>query len=229
MPPLASATFARAVDHTLLDAAAPAAAIDALCDEAAANRFAAVCVFPWWAERCAERLVDTDVAVATVISFPHGLDVTQDKCDAARSAIAAGARELDVVLAWGPLLDGQEDAVREDMIAFVATAHDEHADAIVKVIVEATELDPESLQAACRVVEASGAGFAKTSTGLRGGARVQDVSAMRTALPASVQIKASGGIRDAQSAAALLEAGASRLGTSSAIAILQQLERDAVA
>jgi len=115
------------------------------------------------------------------------------------------------------------------MTAFVATAHDEHADAIVKVIVEATELDPESLQAACRVVEASGAGFAKTSTGLRGGARVQDVSAMRTALPASVQIKASGGIRDAQSAAALLEAGASRLGTSSAIAILQQLERDAVA
>jgi deoxyribose-phosphate aldolase len=229
MPPLASETFVRAVDHTLLDAAAPAAAIDALCDEAAANRFAAVCVYPWWVERCAERLDGSDVAVATVISFPHGLDISEAKCEAARSAIRFGARELDVVLPYGPLRDGQEEKVSADMEAFIAAAHAEHADTVVKIIVEATELDPDSLKAACRVVEASGAAFIKTSTGMRGGARPEDVRAMRAALSDAVKIKASGGIRDAAAAAAMLDAGASRLGTSSAIAILRELEHHAVA
>jgi|tagenome__1003787_1003787.scaffolds.fasta_scaffold20989465_10 deoxyribose-phosphate aldolase len=229
MPPPASETFARAVDHTLLDPAAGAAAIDALCDEAGAHGFAAVCVYPWWVARCTARLLHSDAAVATVISFPHGLDETRSKVEAGRAAIASGADELDVVLPWGPVRDGDEAGALADMEAFVKACRLERPDVVVKIILEAAELDPPSLEAACRVVAASGADFAKTSTGMRGGARVDDVVAMRGHLPAAVRIKASGGIRDAATAAAMLDAGAERLGTSSAIAILEELERHAVA
>jgi deoxyribose-phosphate aldolase len=229
MPSLASETFVRAVDHTLLDAAAGAAAIDALCDEAAAHGFAAVCVYPWWVARCTARLLHSGAQIATVISFPHGLDETRAKNEAARTAIAAGADELDVVLPWGPLRDGDEAGALADMEAFVKASRLERSDVVVKIIVEATELDPESRRAACRVVTASGADYAKTSTGMRGGARVDDVRELRAGLPESIRIKASGGIRDAAAAAAMLDAGADRLGTSSAVAILEELERHAVA
>jgi deoxyribose-phosphate aldolase len=229
VPPLASETFARAVDHTLLDAAASAAAIDTLCDEAAAHGFAAVCVHPWWAARCTARLLHSQVHIATVISFPHGLDETPAKVEAGRAAIASGADELDAVLPWGPLRDGDEAGALADMEAFVKASRLERSDVVVKIIVEAAELDPESLRAACRVVAASGADFGKTSTGMRGGARVEDVRAMRADLPDRVRIKASGGIRDAPTAAAMLDAGAERLGTSSAVSIMEELERHAVA
>jgi deoxyribose-phosphate aldolase len=229
MPPLASETFARAVDHTLLDAAGSAAAIDVLCDEAAAHGFAAVCVYPWWVARCTARLLHSDAQVATVISFPHGLDETRAKIEAGRAAIAAGADELDVVLPWGPLRDGDEAGPLADMAAFVEASRLERGDVVIKIIVEATELDRGSLRSACRLVTASGADFAKTSTGMRGGAQVDDVREMRAGLPDSIRIKASGGIRDAAAAAAMLDAGADRLGTSSAVAILEELERHAVA
>src|SRR4051812_35507169 len=114
MPPLASATFSRAVDHTLLDPSAGAAAVDRLCDEAAFHEFVAVCVLLWSVGRCAARLAGCASRVATVVSFPHGMDATPAKCEAARGAAAAGADELDVVMAWGAL-DDDPAAVKEDL------------------------------------------------------------------------------------------------------------------
>src|SRR5947208_17062130 len=135
VPPLASETFTTAVDHTLLDATAGAAAIDALCDQAALHRFAAVCVFPWWVERCAARLRGGP-AVCTVVAFPHGLDQTGSKCDAVRRAITAGAREVDVVIAWGLLAAGDAEGPASDASAVVRAARGEDPTAIVKLIVE---------------------------------------------------------------------------------------------
>ncbi len=226
MPPLAPGSFTAAVDHTLLDAAASADDIDRLCDEAREHRFASVCVYPWWVERAAARL-DGACAVCTVIGFPHGLDRTPAKVAAARDALAAGAAEIDAVIAYGALRSGEAEAVLADARALATAVHGEPG-AILKLIVESSRLSEDELARACAIVAASGADFAKTSTGLAGGATVEAVRAMRSALPAAVAVKASGGIRSAEAAAAMLEAGASRLGTSSAIAILEELSLDAV-
>jgi deoxyribose-phosphate aldolase len=228
VPPLASETFTAAVDHTLLDATAGAAAIDVLCDQAALHGFAAVCVFPWWVERCAARLRGGP-AVCTVVAFPHGLDQTGSKCEAVRRAIASGAGEVDVVIAWGPLAAGDVEGPAADASAVVQAARGEDPAAVVKLIVETTMLDAVSLRTAARVVAESGAAFAKTSTGMHGGATAGHVSELRSALPPGVRIKASGGIRTAAQAAAMLGAGADRLGTSAALAILEELSVHAVA
>lgn len=223
----ARASVASLIDHTLLDPAATGGDIDRLCDEAAAHGFAAACVLPWWVPRAAARL-DGGGATCTVVSFPHGLDLPAAKADAARRALAAGADELDVVLAWGAL-GADEAAVARDAVAVVDAARGERADAVVKLIVETTRLDEDQLAAACRVVAASGADFAKTSTGAHGGATPAAVAALRAALPGHVAIKASGGIRAGSAAAALVRAGADRLGTSAGPAIVEELEAHAVA
>ncbi len=224
MPPLAVETFARSVDHTLLDPAATATAVDEACEQAVAHGFAAVCLYPWWVPRARER-VDGRVAVCTVIGFPHGLDATDAKVAATRRAVADGAGEIDVVMAHAAMRSGQVDAVEADLAAVVETA----GPALVKVIVETSRLDAAELQQACALVAASGADFAKTSTGFYGGAEPETVARMRALLPAHVQVKASGGIRSAAAAAAMLEAGATRLGTSSALTILDELRSSAVA
>ncbi|MGZ4430336.1 MAG: deoxyribose-phosphate aldolase [Gaiellales bacterium] len=224
MPPLDVETFARSVDHTLLDPTATATAVDEACEQALSHGFAAVCLYPWWVQRVRERLAGR-VAVCTVISFPHGLDVTEAKVAATRRAVADGAGEIDVVMAHAAMRSGQVDAVAADLAAVLDAA----GPALVKVIVEAGRLDGGELEQACRLVAASGAAFAKTSTGFYGGAEAETVARMRTLLPEHVQVKASGGIRSAAAAAAMLKAGATRLGTSSAVAILDELRSSAVA
>jgi deoxyribose-phosphate aldolase len=226
MPPLATGSFAAAVDHTLLDAAASAADIDRLCDEACEHRFASVCVYPWWVARAAARLQGA-CAICTVIGFPHGLDRTAAKVAAVRDALAAGASEIDAVIAYGALRSGDDAAVLADARAVAEAVHRQPG-ALVKLIVESSRLDGDQLTRAGAVVAASGADFAKTSTGFAGGATLEAVRSLRSTLPDAVRIKASGGIRSAEAAAAMLEAGASRLGTSSAIAILEELSLDAV-
>ncbi len=229
MPPLSIETFASAVDHTLLDAAAPVARIDGVCDDAKRFGFAAVCIYPWWVARAAERL-DGDAAVCTVVGFPHGLDSTAAKVESARTAVADGASEVDVVMAWPALRAGDSAAVLADVEAVVTAVHDDQVDARVKVIVESSQLSHEQLLTACELVVQAGADFAKTSTGfVGGGATVSAVETMRSVLPASVGVKASGGIRTAADAAAMLAAGAQRLGTSSAVAIIEEATVDAVA
>ena len=219
MPPPAIERVASVIDHTLLDASAGTAAIDELCDEASRYGFACVCVHGRWVARCAAR-----ARVAAVISFPHGLDATGTKVDAARRAVADGAAELDVVIAYA-LLDEDPAAVAHDLEAVVTAV----PDTTVKAIVEAPVLSPSQLTRACRAVADAGAAYAKTGTGTRGPATVEQVAAMRDLLPAHVRIKASGGIRTADAAAALIDAGADRLGTSSGVEIMQQLDVHAVA
>jgi deoxyribose-phosphate aldolase len=220
MPPPAIERVASVIDHTLLDASAGAGAIDEVCDEASRLGFAAVCVHGRWVARCAGR----GARVAAVVSFPHGLDATGTKVDAARRAVDDGAAELDVVIAYA-LLDEDPAAVTRDLEAVVSAV----PDATVKAIVEAPVLSPAQLRQACEAVAQAGAAYAKTGTGTRGPATVEQVTAMRGHLPADVRIKASGGIRTAEAAVALLDAGAVRLGTSSGIAIMQQLDVHAVA
>jgi deoxyribose-phosphate aldolase len=222
MPPPAIERVASAIDHTLLDASSGGGDIDRLCADAARFGFAAVCVHGRWVARCAGR---TGAArVASVVSFPHGLDATSAKEEGARRAVADGADELDVVIAYG-LLDDDPAAVGRDLERVVDAA----GGATVKAIVEAPVLTPAQLERACGIVAASGAAFAKTGTGTRGPATVEQVAAMRRALPGDVAVKAAGGIRTASDAAALLDAGAVRLGTSAGAQIIKQLDVHAVA
>jgi deoxyribose-phosphate aldolase len=227
--PLSIETFASAVDHTLLDVTAPAAHVDLLCDQAEECGFASVCVYPRWVSR-AYRRVSERVAVCTVASFPHGLDSTVAKVESARQALADGATEIDVVMAWQVMREGDRAAATADVEAVVTAVRRDRDDARVKVIVESSQLSREQLVTACGVVAEAGADFAKTSTGFVGeGATPGVVATMRSLLPRSVRIKASGGIRSANQAAALLSAGADRLGTSSAMAIMREISVDAVA
>jgi deoxyribose-phosphate aldolase len=227
MPPVPVEQFARAVDHTLLDPAAGEASVAGRCAETDQYRFASVCILPWWVPAARARL--TSAAVCTVVAFPHGLDTTRAKCEAARAAVDSGADEIDVVMAWAALRDGDESGAGRDLAAVVEAVHDLRHDAIVKVIIESACLSAAEIVSACRLVAASGADFAKTSTGTNGGATAEAVALMRRSLPESVRIKASGGIRTASDAAAMLEAGADRIGTSSAIAILDELGANALA
>jgi deoxyribose-phosphate aldolase len=228
MPPLAVEHVARAVDHTLLDPGAGDASLTALCQEADEHGFAAVCVYPWWVPH-ARALLQSDAAVCTVVSFPHGLDATPAKCEAARAAIAAGADEIDVVIAYAALLDGDQKAAGDDLSAVVDAARAERGDAVVKAIIESAKLSDDKIVLACELVAAAGADFAKTSTGHAGGATVPAVSLMRASLPPSVAVKASGGIRTAACALDMLDAGATRIGTSNALSIIAELETHALA
>jgi deoxyribose-phosphate aldolase len=228
MPPLAVEHVARAVDHTLLDPGAGDASLTALCREADEHGFAAVCVYPWWVARARE-LLHGGAAVCTVVSFPHGLDVTTAKCEAARAAIAAGADEIDVVIAYAALCDGDPRAAGDDLSAVVDAARAERGDVVVKAIIESAQLGDEEIVHACGLVAAAGADFAKTSTGHAGGATVRAVSLMRASLPPSVAVKASGGIRTAGCALDMLDAGATRIGTSHAPSIIAELEAHALA
>jgi len=227
MPPVPVEQFARAVDHTLLDPGAGGVSVTRLCEEADEHGFASVCIFPWWVELARSRV--SSAAVCTVIAFPHGLDTTRGKCEAARAAVAAGADEIDVVLAWAALREGDEPAAGRDVDAVVAAVHSQRNDAVVKVIIESARLSDAEIVTACGLVADSGADFAKTSTGVAGAASPAAVKLMRRSLPDRVAVKAAGGIRSAADASVMLESGASRLGTSSAIAILDELEANAVA
>ena len=187
-----------------------------------------MCVYPWWVPR-ARALLQGDAAVCTVVSFPHGLDATAAKCEAARAAIAAGADEIDVVTAYAALFDGDPKAVGDDLSAVVDAARAERGDAVVKAIIESARLSDDEIVLACGLVAAAGADFAKTSTGHAGGATVPAVSLMRASLPPSVAVKASGGIRTAACALDMLDAGATRIGTSNALSIIAELEAHALA
>jgi len=228
MPPLAVEHVARTVDHTLLDPGAGDASLTALCREADEYGFAAVCVFPWWVPR-ARALLQGGAGVCTVVSFPHGLDATAAKCEAARAAIAAGADEIDVVIAYAALRDGDPKATGDDLSAVVDAARAERGDVVVKAIIESAQLGDDEIVVACGLVAAAGADFAKTSTGRCGEATVGAVSLMRASLPPSVAVKASGGIRTAGGALDMLDAGATRIGTSNALSIIAELETHALA
>ena len=205
------------IDHTLLKASARRSQIERLCAEAREHGFASVCVNACWVPLCHELLHGSDVAVCTVIGFPLGATSSDAKAAEAARAVTDGADELDMVVNVGWLLDGDLDAVRSDIAAVVAAADGR----CVKVIIETCLLGPEQIERACRCAVEAGADFVKTSTGFStGGATVEDVTLMAKTVDGACRVKASGGIHTTEEAAAMVEAGASRIGTSSGIAIV---------
>lgn len=212
---------AAAIEHTLLKPEATPEQITALCDEAVAHRFAGVCVMPIHVPLAKERLHAEPVQVVTVIGFPLGAHSSMVKSYEARDAVRAGADELDMVLQVGALKAGDRDLVRRDIEEVVKAADGRP----VKVILETALLTDAEIEVACRLAEAAGARFVKTSTGFGpGGATVHHVSLMKSIVGDRLGVKASGGIRTAEAALAMLAAGADRLGTSSGTAIIQELQ-----
>ncbi|ANG85382.1 deoxyribose-phosphate aldolase [Microbacterium aurantiacum] len=211
--------IAAAIDHAILKPDFTRAAVDAELDIAAQWGVFSVCVRPSDIPHAVERLAGTGVAVGTVIGFPHGTTSTATKVAEVRQALADGASELDMVLNIGWLLSGMDSEVEADIRAVVAAA-DGH---IVKVIFETSYLDDDAIVRACRASEAAGADFVKTSTGFAGGgATVEHIRLMRANVGETVQVKASGGVRSLDTAVAMLDAGATRLGTSASATILAE-------
>ena len=213
--------LARYIDHTNLNPAATAEDIRKLCAEARECGFASVCVNSSRVPLAASLLEGSTVSVCCVVGFPLGAMSSEAKAFEARTAAAGGASEIDMVINVGLLKDGDAKAVEDDIRSVVEAV----PEAAVKVIIETCLLTREEKIAACRIAEAAGAKFVKTSTGFStGGATVEDVrlSLMRDSVSASVKVKASGGIRDAAAARAMIEAGAERLGTSRSIAICRE-------
>jgi deoxyribose-phosphate aldolase len=219
--PSSEAELARYIDHTVLKPETMQVDIERLCDEAREHGFAAVCVNPVWVPLAVERLGGTETAVATVAGFPLGASVSETKADEARRAVEAGAGEVDMVVNLGALRAGDREAVTQDIAAVVAATKAARADAVVKVILETAALDEAQIVLGCRSVAEAQADYVKTSTGFHpaGGATVEHVLLLhRHAAP--IKVKAAGGIRDLDTALAMIEAGAARLGTSGSVPLL---------
>ena len=210
-------------DHTLLKAEAKPVDIEKLCAEAKEYDFYSVCVNSCYVEEAAKLLKDTDVKIAAVVGFPLGACTTKTKAFETEEACRGGASEVDMVLNVGMLKAGRDSYVEEDIRAVVRAA--EKYNAIVKVILETCLLTDEEVVKACNLSKTAGAHFVKTSTGFSsGGATVHHVSLMKKTVGEALQVKASGGIRDYETAKAMIDAGADRIGASATVAIMKEAE-----
>ncbi len=209
------------IDHTLLKPEATPAEIEKLCKEAREFHFAAVCVNPPYVKQCGELLRGSNVAVAVVVGFPLGAHTTQAKVFETQQAIIDGATEIDMVINIGALKSKQDKLVLDDIRAVVDAAHRQGA--IVKVIVEAALLTDEEKVRACKLAKEASADFVKTSTGFGpGGATVHDVELMSQAVNHELGVKAAGGIRTLEQAEAMIRAGATRIGASAGVKIVEE-------
>jgi deoxyribose-phosphate aldolase len=212
--------LAKTIDHTLLKPDATQEQVAQLCFEARKHGFASVCVNPTWVELCAQLLKGSDVKVCTVIGFPLGATEEAVKAFEAKLAIEQGATEIDMVINIGALKARDLELVAKDIRGVVATAHERGA--IVKVIIETALLTDEEKTIACLLSKEAGADFVKTSTGFSGGgATVHDVELMRRTVGPEMGVKASGGVRTFEDAEKMLQAGATRIGASAGVKILQ--------
>ena len=206
------------IDHTLLKQDATEQQIDRLLSEASEYDFASVCVNPCWVSHAKAGLTDTYVKVCTVVGFPLGATTSAVKAYETKEAIQNGADEIDMVINVGALKSGNADLVESDIRAVVEASGDK----LVKVIIEACLLTDEEKVLACQLAQKAGADFVKTSTGFStGGATLPDVQLMRQTVGPDVGVKAAGGARSYADAVAFVEAGATRIGTSSGVAILK--------
>ena len=213
-------SIAAYIDHTLLKQDAAAPQIDRLCAEAAQYHFASVCVNPWYVPRCVKHLQGTGVNVCTVVGFPLGATTTESKVFETLQAVKSGAEEIDMVMNVCAMKSGNTRAIEQEIQA-LAAAVEGHA--ILKVILETCLLTEEEKILACQIAKRAGADYVKTSTGFStGGATVADVALMRRTVGPEMGVKAAGGIRDYATAKAMLDAGATRIGASAGIAIVQQ-------
>lgn len=209
---------AKYIDHTLLKPEVTGKEIAVLCEEAHENGFFSVCIQPSWVKTAAEKLAESEVKVCTVIGFPHGATTSEVKAFETKDAIANGADEVDMVINIGQLKAGNLDYVKEDIKSVVDAANKE---ALVKVIIESSLLNEDEIITVSKLCKEAGADFVKTSTGFNGGgATVEAVALMRLTVGEDMGVKASGGVRSAEDAMNMIEVGATRIGASSGIAIV---------
>lgn len=209
--------YNKLIDHTLLKQTATAEQIMELCKEAKEYDFMSVCVNPCYVPLASELLKDSDVKVCTVVGFPLGMNLTKTKLEETELALKLGADEIDMVINVGMLKDHQDDYV-ENEINLLKQACGSH---ILKVIIETCLLTDEEKVRACLLAKKAGADFVKTSTGFSlGGATVHDVKLMRETVGKEMGVKASGGVKTHEDLIAMVEAGATRIGTSSGVKII---------
>jgi deoxyribose-phosphate aldolase len=213
-------SIAALIDHTILKPEATRADLIKVCREARQYGFASVCVNPYWVPVVAAELAGSAVKVCTVIGFPFGATSTEAKVAEAAVALRAGAAELDMVINVGALRSGDHETVKLDIQAVAGAAHD--AAAILKVILETALLDDNQKAVACTLAKLAGADFVKTSTGFGpGGASVHDVALMRAVVGPEMGVKASGGVRTLEDLKAMTAAGATRIGASASVKIVE--------
>jgi len=218
---LTESQIARLIDHTLLKPEASRDDIQKLCNEALEYGFASVCVNPWNVSQAAELLRDSEVRVCTVVGFPLGATLSIVKVLETSEAIKAGAQEIDMVINVGALKSGQEALAEADIRGVVAESH--RAGAICKVILETALLTNEEKVRGSLLAKKAGADFVKTSTGFGpGGATVEDVRLMRETVGSGTGVKAAGGVRTLSDLQKMVEAGATRVGSSSGVKIVQE-------
>lgn len=209
------------IDHTLLKPEATSEMIETLCKEAKEYGFFSVCVNPYYVKQVKEELKGSEVKIATVIGFPLGNTTKEVKAFESSEAIKNGADELDMVINIAALKNRDYDVVEEDIKAVVDAAN---GSALVKVIIETCLLNDDEKKKACEIAKSAGADFVKTSTGFStGGATEEDVKLMRETVGEDLGVKASGGIRDYETAKKIVNAGASRIGASSSVKIVKEI------
>lgn len=205
-------------DHTILKAEATKAQVEKICEEALQHDFASVCVNQYYTKFVAEKLKGSNVSVCTVVGFPLGMSDTRVKAFETKAAIEDGAEEIDMVINVGALKDRKYDYVLNDIKTLKEVCG---KNIVLKVIIEACLLTEEEKRKACELAKEAGADFVKTSTGFStGGAKAEDVALMRRTVGDGMGVKASGGIHTTEEAQAMIDAGASRLGTSATLAII---------
>ncbi|MGD6898962.1 deoxyribose-phosphate aldolase [Bacillus infantis] len=215
---------AKMIDHTLLKADATKEQIEVLCSEAKEYSFASVCVNPAWVSYASELLEGSGVDVCTVIGFPLGASTSEVKAFETKNAIENGATEVDMVINIGALKSGSSDLVESDIRAVVEAAKGK---ALTKVIIETSLLTEDEKVLACELAVKAGTDFVKTSTGFStGGATIEDIRLMRKTVGPEIGVKASGGVRSTEDAQQMIEAGATRIGASSGVAIVNGLTSD---
>jgi len=212
------------IDHTLLKPDAVKEQIETLCQEAKDHGFYSVCVNPTWVGAAKENLTGSGVKICTVIGFPLGATTSETKAFETKNAIDLGADEVDMVINIGALKDKNDQLVEQDIRGVVKAAKGR---ALTKVIIETSLLSEEEKIRACKLSVNAGADFVKTSTGFStGGATVEDIALMRQTVGPKIGVKASGGVKSTQDAQKLIEAGATRIGASSSVAIINGLKVD---
>lgn len=218
---MATTNVAAMIDHTLLKPEATRQQIESLCQEAKEYKFASVCVNPTWVSTAKELLKGSGVMVCTVIGFPLGATTSETKAFETKNAIENGAEEVDMVINIGALKDHNDDLVEKDIRAVVEAAKGK---AHTKVIIETSLLTKEEKVRACELSVKAGADFVKTSTGFStGGATAEDIALMRETVGPDIGVKASGGVRNTEDVQKMIEAGATRIGASASIAIVNGL------
>lgn len=213
-------SIAALIDHTILKPEATRNDVVKICREARQYGFASVCINPYWVPLVKAELAGSPVKVCTVVGFPLGATSTDAKVCETAAALRAGAQEIDMVINVGALRSGDSDAVKNDIQSVVRVAH--QAGAIVKVILETALLDDTQKTVASKIAKSAGADFVKTSTGFStSGATVHDIALMRAAVGPNIGVKASGGIRTLQDVQAMTAAGATRIGASASVKIVE--------